>query len=227
MHVIYKITFLPHLNTNLPKYYIGSKYNYRGGYFGSVASKQRYAFTGDLTLRDWWKLQQQTPSNFLIEIINQYEDITPNELVEMERQVHIELGVMSEEYFNHSYATKGFCGCKRGEHSRAHIAEKTQSYWNSAEGQEKKLRLIARNKASQSNLMKSRWSDPTVGEMLRNRVAEAASKPRSDETRSKMSNARKKWIEYEGHLYHGWSDLEDKTGVTKYKYQQHYKTKQT
>ena len=59
MNILYKVTYLPHLNTNWPKYYVGSKYNYKGNYFGSVDSKQIYEYTEGLTLKDWWKKEKK------------------------------------------------------------------------------------------------------------------------------------------------------------------------
>jgi hypothetical protein len=70
MHVLYKITSLPHLNTEYPKYYVGSKYNWKPGYYGSLSSKRMFDYTRGLTLKEWWKEEIKTPGNFIAEIIS-------------------------------------------------------------------------------------------------------------------------------------------------------------
>ena len=116
MHILYKITYLPHLNTKWPKFYIGSKYNYKGKYFGSVDSKQIYDYTEGLPLRDWWKKQDK--NYFLFEILEEFNSITPQELVAKEYDLHVQLDVLSDSYFNHSIATKGYCAVKNSENTK-------------------------------------------------------------------------------------------------------------
>lgn len=168
MHILYKITYLPHLGTDYPKFYIGSKYNYKGNYYGSVDSKQIYPYTEGKQLKNWWKEQKQNIENFKFEILQKFDEITPEQLVERERDLHLSLDVLSEEYFNHSVATKGFCSRKRSEESKQHIAKKTKEYWDSEEGQLKKQRLIERNKQHQSNWMKERWKTPSDAQLNAN-----------------------------------------------------------
>ena len=161
MHILYKITFIPHLRTAFPKYYIGSKYNYKGNYFGSVDSSQIYEFTNGLQLREWWKLQKKNPDNFLFEIIESFENITALELVEKERDLQISLNVLSEDFFNHSIATKGFCSVKKSATTKQVMSEKTKAFWDSEEGLLKKQRLAERNRQLKSLQMKEKWKNPS------------------------------------------------------------------
>jgi len=223
MHVVYKITYIPHLNTEHPKYYIGSKYNYKPGYFGSVASKQVYDYTDGMYLKDWWKIQKQCPENFIFEILEIFDDITPDELIKRELLFQQQYNVLSEDFFNHSLATVGFCGAKRGEVSRKLISQRMKDFWASGEGQEKRERLIERNQKQQSTVMLEKWKDPS-DKMIEYR-ARLGKNTKSDETKLKMSIARrsKLVVEYNGIVYNGWKDLYEKTGVTKYMYKTHYK----
>ena len=189
MHILYKVTYLPHLETEHPKYYIGSKYNYKGDYFGSVDSKQVYSYTNGKPLRDWWKEQKQYPESFLFEIIESFEEITPEELVIKERDLHIKLNVLSESYFNHSIATKGFCSKKRSEESKKHISNKTKKYWDSDAGKMKKQRLTERNKNCQSDWMKQKWQSPS--EAMLNRIVHGRPKGSKDLTTRKSRSSIK------------------------------------
>jgi hypothetical protein len=198
MHVLYKITYLPHIGTNYPKYYIGSKYNYKGNYYGSVDSKQIYDYTNGLQLKDWWKLQKSNPENFKIEILQEFAEITALELVNRERELHIKYNVLSEEYFNHSIATKGFCSIKRGEISKKIISEKTKKYWNSPEGALKKLRLINRNTSVQSDIMKEKWKTPSDAmiNMQRNGRPKGAKDLTKRSVRSSIKQVKHKNVVY-------------------------------
>jgi len=161
MHILYKVTYLPHIGTDYPKYYIGSKYNYKGNYYGSVDSKQVYSYTEGKPLRDWWKEQKLHPYRFSFEILEVFDTITPEELVSKERDLQMVLNVLSEDYFNHSIATKGFCSKKRSEQTKMNASKKTKDYWDSEAGQLKKQRLVERNKKFQSEWMKEKWQNPT------------------------------------------------------------------
>lgn len=198
MHILYKITYLPHLGTEHPKYYIGSKYNYKGNYYGSVDSKQIYAYTCGKKLRDWWKEQKRYPERFKIEILEQFGDITPEELVNKERDLHLTMNVLGEEYFNHSIATKGFCSKKRSDETKKNVSKKTKEYWNSEAGQLKKQRLTERNKKFQSEWMKEKWSNPT--DAMLNKKYYGRSKGSKDlTTRQLRGNIRK--VCYNGKIY--------------------------
>jgi hypothetical protein len=161
MHILYKVTYLPHIDTELPKYYIGSKYNYKGNYFGSVSSNQVYEYTEGIPLKEWWKTQRQFLERLEFEILETYDDITPKELVIKEYNLHIKLNVMSSEYFNHSIATKGWCSVTNSAQTKKLKSDKAKEYWDSDAGQLKKHRLIERNKQHQSNIMKEKWANPT------------------------------------------------------------------
>jgi hypothetical protein len=159
MHILYKITYLPHINTIYPKYYIGSKYNYKGNYYGSVASTQVFEYTLGMELRKWWKIQNK--DNFKFEIIEQFDEITPTELVNLEYKLHIELNVLGKEYFNKSIATKGWVSVKNTEQTKKKKSDKTKAYWDSPEGKLKKERLSERNRVTKSEEMKIKWENPT------------------------------------------------------------------
>lgn len=219
MHILYKVTYLPHLGTEYPKYYIGSKYNYKGNYFGSVDSKQVYPYTNGLSLRDWWKEQKKTPSNFLIEILNSFDDITPEELVLHERNLQLEMDVLSEEYFNHSIATKGFCSKKRSEESKRNVSNKTKQYWDSEDGKLKKERLRERNLTKQSEWMKKKWETPTDAMLS---AIKHLREPKTQEHRTKIKESKLTDIEYKGIMYRGWDALLECTGVSKHLYKKYY-----
>ncbi len=138
--VIYKITYLPHEENGLdPKYYIGSKHNYKGNYLGSLSSKQRDWFTGSITLKEWWKNQTQNePDNFKFEILKTYLKVSPKKLVECELQYQQKIGILGEEYFNKGYATKGFVSGKKTKITRQVLSQKTKRYWDSPDGLEKR-----------------------------------------------------------------------------------------
>jgi hypothetical protein len=167
MHILYKITYLPFLDTNNPKYYIGSKYNYKGNYYGSLASKQIYDYTEGMTLKEWWKTQKNNTEFFLFEIIEEYSNITPQELVNRERDLHLQLNVLGDEYFNHSIATKGFCSQKNSPNTRELKTIKTKEYWNSESGKQKKDRLVSRNRKIMSGIMLEKWKNPSDAMLLR------------------------------------------------------------
>lgn len=185
-HILYKVTYLPHLNTDLPKFYIGSKYDYIGNYFGSVSSKQEYEFTNGLCLRDWWKWQKQNPSNFDFVILETFYDITPEELVIRERELQLKLNVLSEDYFNHAIATEGFCSKKKSSQTKLVMSTKTKEYWESEDGKLKRQRLIERNRNIKSAEMKKKWSNPT--EAMLNRITYGRPKGAKDVGERKLRN---------------------------------------
>lgn len=219
MHILYKVTYLPHLETEYPKYYIGSKYNYKGNYYGSVDSKQVYSYTLGKSLRDWWKEQKQQPHNFLFEVVECFEEITPEELVIQERDLQLKLNVLSEQYFNHSIATKGFCSKKRSEESKNHISKKTKEYWESDAGNLKKQRLVDRNKSFQSEWMKQKWKNPSDAQLS---AIHHLIKPKTQEHKIKLKQSKLTDIEYKGVIYKGWESLLELTGVSKHLYKKYY-----
>jgi len=75
---------------------------------------------------------------------------------------------LSDEYFNHSIATKGFCSIKRNDASKRNTSERTKAYWDSEAGALKKQRLVERNKTIQSARMLEKWKNPTNA--MKNRV---------------------------------------------------------
>lgn len=130
MNIIYKITYLPHLNANYPKFYIGSKMNYSSSrfYLGSVSSKQIFEYTENMPLYQWWKLKTKNYSNdFLFEILEIY-NCDAKELLLYEEQWQRKLDISSNEYFNQAYATKNFCSKKNSESQKLLKAKKLKNF---------------------------------------------------------------------------------------------------
>jgi len=210
MHILYKVTYLPHLGTDYPKFYIGSKYNYKGNYYGSVDSKQIYPYTEGKHLKEWWKEQKQNPDNFLFEIMEVFDTITPEELVERERDLQLSLDVLSEEYFNHSVATKGFYSRKRSDETKKIVSDKTKEYWASEAGVLKKRRLIERNKNYQSGWMKDKWENPS--DAMLNKTYHGRPKGSKDlTTRQPRGNIRK--VCFDGTIYNNAIEASNIHGV--------------
>jgi len=222
MHVVYKITYIPHLDTDKPKFYVGSKMNYRGNYYGSVSSKRLFEFTKNQPLCEWWKNEiKENVDNFIFEILETHFEITPSKLLERELQFQLELQCADEDYFNQCYANKKFFSVKNTDETRKIKSEKTKAYWDSPAGKLKKQRLSERNSLVKSEEMKKRWEE----ENFRKRNIERFKAPKTLSTREKMSKARlSKFepIEYRGEYYFGWRHLEKVTGVTKFLYKKYY-----
>ena len=219
MHVLYKITYIPHLNTDYPKYYIGSKYNWKPGYFGSISSKRVFEYTNGHTLKEWWKEETKTPSNFIVEIVMSFANITPNELVQHERLLQEQLNVLSCEYFNQCLAIRGFVSSKKDVETKRLLSESTKRFWESEQGQLKRQRLIERNRLTKSDEIKRKWqSDPDFAR----RAIEASKRPNKPEHNRKIREAKLQQIDYKGNVYWGWDDLQTQTGVTKFLYRKYY-----
>lgn len=132
MHIIYKVTYKPHLNTRFPKFYIGSKYNYRGNYFGSVSSQTIHSFTENTSLEQWWKSRKQ--EDFLFEVLECFDDITPGELVVKEREYHDLYHVEGPDYFNASKACKGFFSSKKSNLTKERLSKSLKEFYSTPEG---------------------------------------------------------------------------------------------
>lgn len=219
MHIIYKITYRPHIGTSHPKYYIGSKYNWKGNYLGSVSSKRKFEFTNGLTLKQWWKNQTANKDNFLFEIIESYVNITPSELVEKERAVQQELGVISEEYFNQCIAAGGFVSVKKDLDTKKLLSEKTKQFWQTPAGIEKRKRLSERNRKTKSAELKNKWQNDPV---FAKKAIEAASRPNTELHNQRISDGKLTSFTYKGKVYRGWAELQEQTGVTKHLYKKYY-----
>lgn len=164
MNIIYKITYLPHLKSETPPYYyIGSKFNYKGKYYGSPSSKQKDWFTCGLSIRDWWRAEiAKNPDNFKFEIISEHNRLSPVELVEVEKLIHLEHDVKeSNLYFNKAIATTGWASTPKTQLTKQLMSEKTKKYWDTEEGMKKRQRLSERNKKHKSKEMKERWKNPS------------------------------------------------------------------
>jgi hypothetical protein len=222
MHIVYKVTYTPHIGTDRPKFYIGSKYRYSGNYYGSVSSKRKFDFTNDLTLREWWKKEtKKNPHNFLFEILESHDNITPNELLDRELHYQMLLNCKDDDYFNQCYARRGWHSRKNTDETKNLKSKGTKAYWDSPEGIMKKQRLAERNSLTKPVEMKLKWENHD----FRTAVTAKLQYPKSDTTRKKMSEARLRKsdpLEYKGNYYVGWEDLERSTGVTKHLYKKYY-----
>jgi hypothetical protein len=188
MNILYKITYLPHLkNQTPPYYYVGSKYNYDNKYFGSPSSKQKDWYTGDLTICKWWKQKIKTnKDDFYFEIILEYDQISPKQLVEEEKKIHMELDVKnSKEYFNKSVATSGWVSVPRTDDTKKKMSRITKNYWdqNSQKALERRKELSERNRKIKSKQLKEKWKNPT------DKMLKALEK-----NKSKLKNKSEEWI---------------------------------
>jgi hypothetical protein len=163
MDIIYKITYLPHLGTNFPKYYIGSKKNWNANrfYLGSPSSKLVFDYTNGQSLAKWWKKETKAnPHHFILEIL-QEADLDARALVLLEKSWHLKLGVLSDEYFNRAIATNKWTSLPNTTETKKLKSEKTKAFWDSEAGKEKKLRLSERNRRTKSQELKLKWKNPT------------------------------------------------------------------
>ena len=196
MDVIYKVTYLPHLNTEYPKYYVGSKCNYKPkqNYMGSVSSKQIFEYTKGKTLKDWWKNQiKEQPENFSIEILHEINS-TPKDILLLEREWQEKLGVLSNEYFNGSYAAKGWFAASNSEETKKLKSEKTKAYWDSPAGQEKKERLAEKNRQVKSKQLKEKWKNPTEAMLVAQQEFKTRPRLSGDAWREKHKNRKKRSV---------------------------------
>lgn len=69
----------------------------------------------------------------------------------------------------------------------------TKEYWNSDKGEEKRQRLIERNKTKHKKIMEERWKNPT--EAMKNRVCHGRTKGAKDIVKRKERYERKIYAE--------------------------------
>ena len=162
MNIVYKITFIPHLGTDKPKYYIGSKFNYKPGYFGSVSSNRLFDYTNGLPLRKWWKNEvKNTPSNFTIEILEDCSFMNKHELVICELKWQQYFNIKTPDFFNQAYASGKFVSGPKDTNVKLKLSKSLKKYYTTEEGKLKRERLTGRNKETRSAIMKERWQHPT------------------------------------------------------------------
>jgi hypothetical protein len=183
MNIIYKITYLPHLNTSYPKYYIGSKLNYKGNYFGSIASRKKLEFTEGVSLKDWWKKQyKHNPNAFQFEILEDCSMLNKYQLAEKEKEYQLKHNaVLSLEFFNQAIATGLFVGGKKDDETKTKMSASLKKFYQTPEGLEKRKRLIERNKRISSNIMKEKWKKPS--DKMLNKVITGRPKGVKDKTK--------------------------------------------
>lgn len=213
MHILYRVTYLPHLaNHTPPYYYVGSKYNYNGSYYGSPASKQCDWYTGDLSIAEWWKsMVRNRPDDFLFEVIDTVDVDTPQQLVNEEKKLQLQLDVRySIEYFNKSIATTGWASSPRTIHTKQKASKNMLQLWRSEEGRKRKDNLSKRNRDTKSQQMKERWQHPT--EAMLNRKCHGRPKGAKDVKPRKPRPMQK--IEVNGRLYDNALSVSDEFGIT-------------
>lgn len=194
MNILYRITYLPHLNNKTPPYYyIGSKYDYKKEYWGSPSSSQNDWYTNGISIRDWWKNEIKNKNNFLFEIISIHNDLSPTLLVEEEKKIQIELDVKNNvEYFNKSIATTGWVSSPRTEETKKKISEITKKYWdqNTLEVEERK-KSIKKYSHKISKSLIEKWNNPSQ-KMLDNKEKSILRlKNKSEEWKNKLKNAKR------------------------------------
>jgi hypothetical protein len=152
-NLIYRVWYLPFVMSDKnPKYYCGSKYHYKGNYFGSPSAKLITEYSNGMSLKDWWKSEiKRDKSNFYFEILEICDpSCTPEQLILKEVEWHTKLNVLSEDYFNQCIAAKNFYSRERRGPASASTkrkqSQKTTEYWASTEGMAKKERVKQRNK---------------------------------------------------------------------------------
>lgn len=211
---------MPHLNTIYPKYYIGSKFNYKEGYLGSVASKKIFNFTDGLSLKDWWKIKTKTePNNFKLDILEQYNTITPNVLVENELKFQIHFQSIGEDYFNQSYACGKFVSSKKDKEFKQRHSKILKEWYKTKNGIKKRKKISEKNSEIKSKEMKERWLDENFRNYM---IKKIKGLKKTNETREKISISKSTKLEYKGVVYVGYKDLELKTGITKHLYKKYY-----
>ena len=149
-------------NSTAPFFYVGSKYRYKGNYFGSPSATRSDWFTDGLSIADWWRQKTKTnPEDFTFEILDQPEDITPKKLVELELSWQKKLKVLNGDYFNSAYAAIGFASQPRCQATKNILSLRAKAFWNTEAGILKRARLKERNRRTKSTEMKDLWVNPT------------------------------------------------------------------
>lgn len=164
MNILYRITYLPHLEAKTPPYYyVGSKYNYKGNYWGSPASVQLDWYSTNLTIRDWWKQEIKNKNNFSFEVLEILSECNPHQLVEEEKLLHLKLNVKhSNEYFNKAIATAGWVSIPRTEETKKKVSKITKAYWDKNNEQaQKRRKQLSEAEWQTPERKKERWKNPT------------------------------------------------------------------
>jgi hypothetical protein len=197
MHVLYRITYLPHINTPLPKFYIGSKFNYKGNYFGSVMSQTVPEYTGGLKLKDWWKTRNK--QDFLFEIIEQFEEITPAELVIKERELQDKFNVLAEDYFNTSKAGKGFVSLPKTDDTKQKMSLSLRAFYKTEAGMKLATDQADARRGKARPDVSKRNSERNLSEFTKIKISNALKgKPKSEEWKLNVSNKLKGIIQPRG-----------------------------
>ena len=214
MHVIYQTTYLPHLEGNTPPfYYVGSKHQYRGNYFGSPSAKRIEWYTNGLSICQWWKEETKNhPERFEVNILESIEDCTPQELVECELKHQKILNVMDGDlYFNSAYAALNFVSQPKHSSTKRKMAIKTKAYWESEAGKLKKEKLIERNRLVKSFEQIERWKNPTKA--MLNRYTPGRPKGAKDLTPRKKALRKRKRIMIDGVIFESAQEASFKLGA--------------
>ena len=155
---------------------------------GDKAIRKAVEFAEDDIHQAWKDLEPYkiNKDDFYFEIILEYDEISPKQLVEEEKKIHIELNVKnSEEYFNRSVATSGWVSVPRTDDTKKKMSRITKNYWdqNSQKALERRKELSERNRKIKSKEMQERWKNPT------DKMLKALEK-----NKSKLKNKSEEWI---------------------------------
>lgn len=190
MHILYKVTYLPHMETSYPKYYIGSKFNYKGNYYGSVSSNAVLDYTDGLPLKKWWVSRKK--EDFKFEILKIFEQIDPVELILQERKLHDELNVLSNEYFNSCKALKGFVSSKKSAETKIKLSISLKKFYNSPEGRSLASKQAEKRKGKKRPDLTKRNTGNKHSEITKQKIGLAAlGRIMSNEHRAAISKKMK------------------------------------
>ena len=194
MHIIYKITYKPHLNTNLPKYYIGSKYNYKGNYYGSVSSQEVTEYTNGLSLKKWWKTLNK--DDLIVEVLDVFDNITPEQLVLKEREYHDKMDVLTNDYFNSCKANKGFVSKPKTTKTKEKMSNSLKAFYSTTEGKSLAARA-AKNRIGKKRLdVSERNKTRIITNITKQKISTTMSgRTLSSEHREKIAVAMKKKVQ--------------------------------
>ena len=216
MFCVYKTTYL---GNKMPSQYIGSSNEEKieKGYKGSVRSKK---------WKDIWESElKEHPELFVTEILSLHESREAALIEELRLQKLFDV-VKSDDWINMSYANvNGYFGMDvSGQNNPMYGKGEKQKEWckNNPEKASERARKAAI----------TQWSDP-IAAAEKIAAMQGHKKTRKTQTEeeylamqaAKFAKGREKMmpkIEYNGIIYIGWKEFEEKTGLTKHLYKKYY-----
>lgn len=100
-------------------------------------------------------------------------------------------------------------GIKNTEETKLLKSQRTKEFWDSEEGQEKKIRLIEKNKTTHKQVMLEKWQNPS--EAMINRQVHGRPKGAKDIKQRKQRTERKIWVD--GKIYNSAKECSDVYGI--------------